>query len=214
MAFDDRLQYLLLGVGIGFVLGYLVRLLLEVRDDVQDIKEELDEVDEIVKKNLGNHEKNEAGFMTKPWRANLAMLLVVGIAFFAAVQSQKASNDANASLERAQASLDRVKEVVTCLTDTQSLVISALNKRSKYSPKMANANIDLQTSQSEFFSILLHQPPYSEIRREQAVKDYFDDLQTFLKVAQKNQGKLKNNPFPKIADFTDCLNEDATQRED
>lgn len=209
MAFDDRLLFLLLGVVIGFVFGYLTRLM----QGMKEIKEELDEVDEIVKENLGSHHdddykgahmkpfrQNEKGFMKLSSRqvANVAVLLLVGLAFYASVVSQKASNDATDSQER-------MEQIVSCNRTTMTAVLESLNERSTYTVEMARANIDLQTSQSKFFAVLLHEPPYSEARRARAVQEYYADLQTFLTLAEKNQGQLAQNQFPTIEEFEDCL---------
>lgn len=189
MAFDDRLQYLLLGIVIGFVLGYLVRL-------VKDIKEELDEVDTIVKRI--EHHDDESGFMRYPWIANIAILLVVGLTAYASFVSQKASNEVADAQEQQE-------QVVACNQMVLAQALEALNERSTYTTGMATSNIELQQSQSDFFTILLHKPPYSEQKRTKAVQDYYSDLQTFLRIAHKNVKKVKNNPLPTIEDFQDCL---------
>jgi len=195
MAFDDRLLALFVGLSIGFVLGYLTRLM----QGMKEIKEELDEVDTIVKENLGNHhEGNESGFMRYPWVANFAVLVIVAITAWAAIVSQKASNDV-------QASQDRIEEVVVCLQTTLADVLESLNERGTYTTEVASANIDLQQAQSDLFDILRHKPPYSEERRQKAGRDYYQALQRFLEVAQKNRGKLVTNPLPTVQDFTTCL---------
>jgi hypothetical protein len=191
MAFDDRLTSLLLGLVIGFVLGYFVRLM-------REIKKELDEVEKVVKDlgdhdndQNGKHKREETGFMRYPMVANVAILLVVGLTAYAAFLSQKAVNDS--------------QDAVTCNRQTLAEVIESLNERSTYSTDMAKANIELQRSQSDFFAVLLHKPPYSDARRSRAVRKYYEDLQTFLSLAEKNQGKLSNNPYPTIDDFSGCL---------
>jgi hypothetical protein len=104
MAFDERMQFLLLGMAIGFVLGYLVRLIKDIKDELDEVKEEIEEV---LPKT--HQPRDEKGFMRFPLVADIALLLVVGLAFFAAVASQKASNDlshtvqCNQSYLRAQA---------------------------------------------------------------------------------------------------------------
>lgn len=80
MEFDERLGWLLLGCAIGFIMGYIVRSL-------HDIKEELHKVD--------NHvtHRDERGIMRFPLAANTALVIVVCITAYAAFKSQKASND-------------------------------------------------------------------------------------------------------------------------
>lgn len=194
MAFDDRLQYLLLGMAIGFVLGYLVRL-------VRDIKEELDKVDEIVERELGGSDYDgEKGSIKLPHLRDVAIFLVVGLTAYAAFMSQKASNDSSDAQ-------DRIERVVYCNQSILSEALTVLNERSSYTKAAADANIDLQQSQSNFFSILLHRPPYSEAKRSQAVQDYYHDLKRFLRLANKSKVKNENNPYPTNEEFSICLNE-------
>jgi len=153
MAFDERLLLLLLGGLVGFVLGYLVRL-------AQEIRVKVDEVDSIVKEDhdiLRKHD--ESGFMTNRWIANISMLVVVTLALIATVVSQKASNDVVASQGQQDKIIARQHLVISCFKNLFGEVLVSLNERSTYSQAMATANIDLQESQSKFFSILRHQPP-------------------------------------------------------
>lgn len=212
MAFDDRLQSLLLGVAIGFVLGYLVRLVQGIQKGVADVKEELDEVDEIVKRidhdtsessHINSDEvepirQNEKGFMTTRWGANIAAILVVGLAFYASIVSQNASNDV-------QDSQDRSSQVVTCNKKVLSEVLIALDERSTYTSELAAANIDLQQAQYDFFTLLAHKPPYSEERRMRAFLVYVDAQRVFLDLAEKSRAKVETHPFPTIEDFSTCL---------
>lgn len=198
MAFDDRLQLFLLGLCIGSVLGYLTRLVQDIRKDVRDVKKELDEVDQIVKSNLGNHEKNEQGFMRRPWIANLAAILVVGLAFYAAIVSQKASNDM-------QASVDRNEIVTYCNLDITTKALTSLNERSTYSLSQTQANVDLQKAFADFFNLLLHQPPYDEKTRREAAELYQSTLNNFIEVAGKATNKIEDNPFPKVSQLVDCI---------
>lgn len=190
MAFDDRLQFLLLGMAIGFVLGYLVRL-------VRDIKEELDEVKEEIEEVLPSRKNNNGGFIKIPLR-DIAILLVVGLTAWAAFVSQKASND----VENSQ---DRSKLQTACTIAITGEALDALNQRSTFTKAAADANIELQQSQSDFFGLLLHQPPFSETRRAEAAQQYFGDLQQFLVLAKKSSNKVSENPFPTVKDLQNCL---------
>ncbi len=220
MAFDDRLQYLLLGMGIGFVLGYLVRLVQSIRNDVgsirnavKDVKEELDEVDEIVKKELGNghHDMNEGGFIRPGWVANIAVLLVVGLTAWAAIVSQKASNDvqdANDQLKSAQVQLEHQTQ---CNRTVLRSALIALNERTTYSTAQVDANLALQTSFSDLLGILLHQPPYSERKRARATTSYYQDLTNFVSIADKTKRKQEENPYPDSAELDACLDAISTE---
>lgn len=195
MAFDDRLQFLLLGMAIGFVLGYLVRL-------VREIKEELDEVDDIVKKELGNHDRGESGFMEIRYLKDIAILLVVGLTAWASFVSQKASNDS-------QDTQDRIETVTYCMLTSQSEALNALNERSTYTKEQANANIDLQTDFATFFNLLLHQPPFSSEEQRKAAEKYQTSLNNFVDVSKKTRSKVEDNPFPTVDDLRTCIRKGA-----
>lgn len=81
MALTDRLESILIGIVIGFVLGYLTKTL-------REIKQELDEVD-----NKVSEMKDDKGAISFPaWRDALLMIVVFATAY-AAILSQRASND-------------------------------------------------------------------------------------------------------------------------
>lgn len=88
MDFSDRMEWLFLGCLIGFVVGYIVRSL-------REIKATVDEVDDIVKQN-----KDEHGALSWKTASNLSLFLVVALTVWAAFVSQKASNDVEESYQR------------------------------------------------------------------------------------------------------------------
>lgn len=187
MAFDDRLQYLVLGMLIGFVLGYVVRLLMDVREELDEVKSQ--------------HAKDhgESGFMRHPIASDIAIMLVVVFTLYASFVSQRASNDV-------QDAQDRSDIAVACTVKIQGAALNALNERSIYTKAIADANIDLQQSQSDFFGLLLHQPAYPESEQRAAADTYYNDLQQFLTLAQKGAKKVVENPFPTVEDLRSCLN--------
>lgn len=191
MPFDERIQYLLLGGTIGFVLGYFTCCL-------RNIKEELDEVKSEIEHEFTLHKRGEGGFMRFPVAADLAMLLVVCITAWASFVSQKASNDAHNTQ-------DRFEQIVVCNQRTIANLLSALDERSTYTVASADANIDLQSAQREFTKVVLHKPPFSDARKTRAFKNYFDQLNRFLRIAHKNKGKVVAHPLPTIDGFTKCL---------
>jgi hypothetical protein len=197
MAFDDRLQYLLLGMALGFVLGYLVRL-------VSEIKKELDEVDDIVKRELGHPDDhasqngNENGFITTSTLSKIMLLLVVGLTAYAAIVSQIASNDS-------QASQERVEIVSTCNLAVTTQALNSLNERSTFTKAQSNANIALQTDFAKFLNLLLHVPPFPEQEQLQASKDFQGSLNNFVTLSGKTKEKVANNPFPTADDLRSCI---------
>jgi len=191
MAFDDRLLLFLFGCIIGFILGYIVRSL-------RAIKEELDEVDEIVKEKFPNHTRNEDGIVRHPLVMDLALLLVIVLTVWASFASQKASNDV-------QETQDQQTRSTLCVQQYLSKTISALNERTTYTQEQAEKNVELQKAQAKFLGLLLHKPPYSEKRRTEAVDRYVDTLTDFVEVSGKASDKVDANPYPTNEELRDCL---------
>lgn len=195
MGLDDRLAYLMIGCAIGFILGYFVRAL-------RDIKEELHEVDEIVKK----QERGEAGFMRFPMVANAALILVLGLSLWASFTTQKVNNelaDTQDSLVQAQAQIERV---TFCNQRYFVETIVALNYRTEYSGENAEANIALQRAQAVLLRALLVEPPPAESVARQALREYFDQgVSNFIKVNERAARRYKAQPYPTEDEFVACL---------
>lgn len=189
MGLDDRLWYLLLGCLIGFVLGYITRAL-------RDIKEELQEVEHVVRK------KDERGFMRYPLVADLALILVVVVTVYAAFASQKASND----VKDAQ---DRIAQVTKCNQVYLTRALEALNERSTYSSDQAKANVNLQQKQLAFLTILLDVPPPTPAEGRKALTDYYkavqEGLEKFIDLSGKTLAKYRANPYPTEDELQACL---------
>lgn len=207
MSLDDRFGWIILGCIIGYVVGRIQGTMRANTRQLQAIKEELDEVDEIVKDHERHHD--EHGFMTF---MNAALVVVLVLTVYAAFSSGKAVNDVKkvqvqqaanqAALEDAQARLDAV---VACTQKILSKAVVALNERTTYSTEQSRANVDLQKSQSAFFKILLHKPPYSQQRRDEAVQQYFSDLTAFLDVSKAQAVKVAENSYPTDEELSSCL---------
>lgn len=199
MGLDDRLLYLLLGMAIGFVLGRFTRSL-------RDIKEELDEVDELVKEhNDPNHHRNEGGFVKPTGVGGIALLIVIVVTVGGAFFAQKAANDAQSAIQEQDRAQDRLIRVTRCNAAYLSKTIAALNERTTYTGQQAHANVDLQKDQFTFFNLLLHRPPYPADKQFSAAQDYKGSLQQFLEVAGKAQDKAKQNPYPTNKELNRCL---------
>lgn len=197
MGFEERLGWMLLGCGIGFVLGYLVRT-------VRDLKGELDEVDGLVKRKLGDRatdhaEPTDAGLVRYPLLLDVALVFVLALCVWASFASQKASNDAE-EVQKAQGVF------VSCNTEYLSKTIRALNERTTYATEQARSNIELQRAQAEFVSVLLKDPPVPINARREALERYFDALNNFIAITSKVADKAETNPYPTNEDLRECLN--------
>jgi len=190
MSLDERLGWLLVGCVIGFVLGYIVRAL-------RDIKEELDEVDGILKKSPRS--RNDRGFMRFPIISDIALLAVVLLTVWASFSSQHASNQVHEQ-QKVQT------RITSCTNEYLAKTIKALNERTTYSQEQAAANVALQKAQSEFLGALLHVPPYSSEVKQKALQSYFETLNKFVEISGKSDDKVSQNPYPTATEFTDCVN--------
>lgn len=191
MGADERIGWMLLGMAVGFIAGYIVRSLRELREDVHHVKEELHEVDGIVKHKLGERNGDE-GFMSNRYVADIAMIVVMIIVVAAALLSQKASNDVHTS--------------TGCTREFLEKTIVALNERTEFAGAQAKANIELQRAQQDFFELLLRKPPETEARRSAAAQDYLANLNKFIELNTKTADKVTKNPYPTSEQLQDCLN--------
>lgn len=206
MAFDERLQFLLLGMVIGFVLGYLVRL-------VREIKEELDEVKSEIENEVIPHTRSEDGFMRVPWIANVAVLLTVGLTVWASIVSQKASNDAEDGQDRIDVAVAKLDIATDCNISITSEALRALNERSKSNVHSQAALVDVQVDFSKFFNLILHQPPFSDQKQLDAAHEYQSSLNNFVEKATRTKKKVEDNPIPTPQDLRDCIAAGKTEGE-
>ncbi len=190
MGLDERVILFLLGCLIGAVLGYVTRLL-------QEIKKELDEVDEIVKR----PRRDEAGFSRFPIIMDIALLTVVALTVWASFASQKASND----VKETQNSLS---QITLCNQEFLSKMIVASSQRTTYATEQVQANIELQKAQAAFLGLLLQKPPASEKARVRATKDYLNTLTDYVTVNGQVKVKFDLYPYPTIGELSKCLSKD------
>lgn len=191
MDWTERLEWLILGCIIGFILGYIVRTL-------REIKEELDEVDEIVK-NDRNISGSERGALHGPTAAGVMLLIVVALSVWASFSSQKASNDV-------QSTQDQLAQVTSCNKDYLSRTISVINARTRYAQRQAVANVELQKSQARFVALLLKEPPPDEATSVAAFHEYLNDLNTFINTSSDQANTVEDHPYPTAEELEACVN--------
>lgn len=187
MDMTEKLMWLAFGAAIGFVLGYIVRSL-------REIKEELDEVDELVKRH-----SDERGSVNFEVLRNALLFLVLVVTVWAAFASQQSSNE----VEKNQKSIDKI---TSCNQEYLDKTIRALNERTEYSTQQARTNVDLQRSQSRFLSLLLLQPPATDERVQEALRVYFDTLNEFVEIASRSAVKTAAYAYPTPEELSSCLN--------
>lgn len=194
MRLDSRIGWLLLGAIIGFVIGYVVRSL-------RDIREKVTEVDEIVKKS----DKKDGGFFSIEGIKNLALFLVVVLTVYSSIKSQQSSDkvaDAQDSVSKTQSSQAKSQ---SCTQMILIKTVAALNARTEFSQDQAAANRDLQKSQASFIGLFVSQTPVNSTDAAKALNTYFTAITTFITVSGKTSNSIANNPYPTPTEFSDCL---------
>jgi len=195
MGLPDRIGWMLLGCAIGFFAGYVVRYL-------QDLKEELDEVDGIVKKELGSRasdkeDNKQDGFVRNDLFKDVMLLVVVIVTVWAAIASAHASGVVADQQDEQQLVTDCNKEYLT-------KTVKALNERTSFTVAAAASNVKLQKAQADFFALLLRRPPESVSVQEKAAQDYLKALQDFVAVSEKTRVKAEQFPYPTDKQLNAC----------
>jgi cell division protein FtsB len=201
MSLDDRLYWLIIGCLIGFVLGYLTKMLRDAEKKLDDIKEEVDEIEEIVKfehPDWHSRKRDERGIMSTRVGSNIALVIVVTITAFAAFQANKAVNQVHETQNR-QAAITSCTE--TYLKDT----IRTLNLRTVFTLSASRGNVRLQTAQANWLTILAHKPPPTPAENQKAFHTYFRALRTYVRLGTNSQRTANTNPYPTDKDLVDCI---------
>lgn len=198
MGIEERFVWLIVGCFIGFVLGYYTRYL-------RSIKEETHEMKEIVVNEFKQRRRDERGAISPKFRNSVALGIVVALTAFASVQSQIASNKVTSTQEDLKAATTKLDRIVDCVIETNTELLDAINTRTTYTQGQAISNADLQRAQAVFFGILLHRPPYSQMRREEAARIYQDALDKFITAATASENNAKFTKYPKAEDLEMCI---------
>lgn len=193
MPLGERIGWLVLGMAVGFVLGYIVALL-------RDITEGVDEIDTIVKEKRPRRVRGEGGFMRIPVLADVLYILALVIVVWGAFSAQKATNEV-------EATQNRLEQVTSCNEDTLTRTVEALNERTQYTAAQATRNVELQRAQYQFLAILLEDPPPSDARINQSLRVYIDALGEFVVVNTKATETQQKFPYPTPEDYQSCLND-------
>lgn len=200
MGMDDRVAYLVLGCIIGFILGYFVRSL-------RDIRQTTHHTDEVVTKI-----RDESGFIKKVSASGIALFLVVALSFFASVQSQMNSNAVEKNQKQQKEILTafgknqtQQKRIVTCTQSYLSKVLVAVNERTTYSKDQSLAVITLQKAQAEFITLALQDPPLESSRVEKGLRTYLNSLNAYVEIVSKTANKQAQNAYPTDEALASCL---------
>lgn len=216
MDLSDRALYILVGMVIGAVLGYFSRVLQEIRKDVadnasvvHDIKEEVDEIDSIVK---SNRVRDESGFMRIPVVADIILISVLAMTVWAAISTGVTNNKLENALDdiRQNQSADdrqevRIQKVTSCTLEFTSRTIQALNERTTYTGQAANANAEVLQAQQDFLEIILKIPPPSDEEALEALRTYTLAVGEYNVLADKSDDKRNEFAYPTNKELAACL---------
>lgn len=210
MELYESIFHVLLGGAIGYVLG-------RFHSYLRDIKEELDEVDEIVK-----HPKGEGGFMRSPIAADIAVVITVALCVWAAFSTQITNN----KLERTQGDLtstqselknaqEAIERLSVCNQKYLTQTVIALNDRTTFTQERANANVKVQKAESKFWKFLLTEPPPPPDEGREALRKYLVLIDEFVEASDKANINLKVSPYPTDKELAACYSDaDEVTEED
>lgn len=125
---------------------------------------------------------------------NVALLLVVGITIWAAVVSQRASDD----VREVQV---RMGQILDCNQTVFAKALGVLNDRTTYSTSQLDANLELQIAQANMIESILDDRSLSE--RESEL--YLEKLLVFNAATQKSKSTRDTKPYPKAEDIERCV---------
>ena len=216
MDLNDRATAILVGMAIGAVLGYLTRMLQELNNKVDatvinlhDIKEEVDEIDTIVKT---RRERDERGFMRIPVVADIILISVLAMTVWAAWSTGETNNKLEVALseiQENQAADDkqevRIQSVTSCTLEFTSKTIKALNERTTYTGRASEANAEVLQAQQDFLEIILRIPPPSDADALAALRTYTDAVSQYNVLIGKDKDKRNRFAYPTNEELAACL---------
>jgi hypothetical protein len=136
--------------------------------------------------------------MRNPILLDIALLVVVCLTVWAAVSSNRVSNEV-------QKTQDDLENLTACNQEYLSKTIVALNERTTYTIDQANANVELQRAQGDFLAVLLREPEASEVAERKAATDYVTALGDFVRVNEQQKNIAREYPFPTNKNLSACF---------
>lgn len=190
MTIDERFGWLLIGCMIGLLLGYSVRILEDVADNSKFWMNGPER--------FTSRHSDQRGVMHTRLYGNVALLLVVAITVWAAVVSQRASDD----VREVQ---DRMGQILECNQNVFARALDVLNDRTTYSTDQLDANLDLQIAQSNMIEAILLEDPPTAGTYERESELYLEKLLVFIGATQKSKTTRDTKPYPKAEDIERCV---------
>lgn len=200
MELHDTIWHILLGVAIGYVIG-------RFHSYLRDIKEGVDEVDDIVKNKI----RDEQGLIQHRVALNIALAVVVLLSLWASVSSQIQSDNlksTNKDLAIAQADLKSAQTAISrigaCNKVTLTQLVQALNERVGYAQGRADADVRLTKSEAKFWTLVLTEPPPTPEEGRAALEKYLGLINEFVEASDQAKDQGLRFPYPTEEDLQAC----------
>lgn len=146
----ERAIWLSIGGVVGFVLGYIVRSL-------HEIKETVTEVDNIVKgQDSDARSKTEDGLLRRPLLLDFVLLIVVAFTVWASFQTAYVNN--------------RLNNTIACITEQNVEYAKALSARDVAVSSGVQSEIDLWTTYERLYKIAKSNPKKIPVLQERLSK--------------------------------------------
>jgi hypothetical protein len=209
MELSEWLNAFGLGVIIGGIFGYIVRFL-------QNIKEDLDEIQQFEKEAYIVRAKDERGISESHHINRVALGIVILLTAYAAWVSGQAADRAEDSVKQSQASIDtaaslaiKLDAVVACNTKYVKKTLRALSGRTAYSGKVTDANLKLQKAQGIYLDKILDIPPPNNLDARAAIVRYRLQLERFVSASESSKTARRLYPYPNAEQLSKCI-QDST----
>jgi PDZ domain-containing secreted protein len=154
------------GIGIGFVLGYITSQLRKIEEEVTEVLD------------IEHHRKGEQGALRRPTVQQFALFIVVALSFWAAFQSGQASNDA--------------ENTIICVVEYNTAQGQALEGRDGAAKDATQSEIDLWTSYEKLYKIATEDPSKTEQVQEQLNNDIIKHRDELIEIQKTREA----NPYP------------------
>lgn len=197
MNLDTRVGWFILGCVLGFIVGYVIRSLREIRQKVEHVEEFV--THEVDKDGDSKSKKQKTGvFDRSKVLSNIGLLIVVILTAASAFLSQKASNGVKSNQEY-------LSQITACNQHYITKTVSALNARTKNSLEQIEANKILQEKQAEFFALILSEPKPSDAKARSKALEYSKALNEFVTSSNKTNNNIEENAYPTAKELSDCF---------
>jgi hypothetical protein len=170
-------MYLGLGGAVGFVLGYIVRSLREIKEGVDEVKshDQKHEIAEEVTKRV----KGEGGFVRIPYVQDVLMIFVITLVVYAAWSTQGVNNDLQqnyhddkvARCEAGQLNRDVQRKTVDAV---YNLAISVVSQPGKNDPPITKSELAKTNAYIDRVNEF-RQNMYDQIKPSPECEPYVDD---------------------------------------